>query len=120
MGDLISGLITKINNGSGFTLSIVGMLVVFIGLLSLFISMQILARVIREINGFGLRRSKKIFSQKKAELLAEAINMEEVSAAIGLAFHLQKIRHSSYKITIKRLARSSWKESLRAKAMERL
>ncbi len=44
----------------------------------------------------------------------------EAAAAIGLALAMVKIKNSSRQITVKRVYRSGWKESLRSGAMDRL
>ena len=117
MGTIFDEMIQRINAGEGMGLTLIGMSVVFFGLFLLFISMVVMQKIISLVK---YRKSQKIFSRKKAEILAEAINMEEISAVIGLALHLHTIKSRPYRITIKRLSRSSWKDSMRAKAMERL
>lgn len=117
MGHYFIEAFQRVNAGEGFLLSLIGMGIVFSGLISLFFAMIIMRKT---IDLYRRRQSWKLIAQKKAELLEGAINMEEISAAIGLALHLYSYKHRSYRITIKRLTRSSWKDSLRAKAMERL
>lgn len=117
MGHYIFEALQRVDAGSGFSLSLIGMGIVFSGLISLFFAMIVMRKT---IEFYKRRQSWKLISLKKAELLEGAINMEEISAAIGLALHFYSYKHRSYRITIRRLAGSSWKDSLRAKAMERL
>jgi Na+-transporting methylmalonyl-CoA/oxaloacetate decarboxylase gamma subunit len=117
METMFNEMIQKVIAGEGISLTLIGMTIVYFGLFLLYISMVIMQKIISLVK---YRKSQKIFSRKKAELLAEVINMEEISAVIGLTLHLHTMRYRPYKITIKRLTRSTWKDSMRAKAMERL
>lgn len=109
-------ILQRIEAGNGLPLTIVGMTVVFCGLLLLFIVMILLKKVIHKDE--GTTDSEVLEAEEK--LVTEEINMDEVAAAIGLAFNLHALLNSPKKLTIKRLSRSLWKESQRAKAMERL
>jgi len=108
----------RIDAGSGGTLAIIGMGVVFTGLLTLFFAMLILEKTMIYIE----HRKKEKMPSSSATLILETneLNMDEVAAAIGLALHLYKIRHSSREIKIKQLSHSQWKQSHRARALERL
>lgn len=114
--ELITELLQKVNDAHGFALSLVGMTVVFSGLITLFITMLIL-----KMTTTGRAEKKKAATEAETGIvMEEEMDMDEVAAVIGLALNLHILRNSPKKMTIKRLSRSSWKETLRARAMERL
>ena len=113
-----SDLLQNVYKANGFVLSIVGMTVVFCGLLTLFVTMLVL-----KVTTTGRKEKKMTAQADKTDVTIEEeeeMDMDEVAAAIGLALNFHVLRNSPKKMTIKRLSRSSWKESLRARAMERL
>ncbi len=117
MDTIFTEFMQKIQAGSGFTLSIVGMTVVFIGLITLFVTMIILQKVMTHFNGKGQSLSEPAAEAPEED---DEINMDEAAAAIAIAFKLHTVKNSHKNITIKRVSRSLWKESKRALAMERL
>ncbi len=116
--ELINELLQKVYDANGFALSLVGMTVVFSGLITLLITMLILKSTTT-----GRSEKKKAAAaatETDAAMEEEEMDMDEVAAVIGLALNLHVLRSSPKKMTIKRLSRSSWKETQRARAMERL
>ena len=119
MDNLWPEISRRLIEGNALSLAIVGMGVVFIGLLSLLIVMLILKKVLHPKEEVETTETNE--PAPAAAVNDEAgTNMEEVAAAIALAFNLHILRCSPKNITIKRLSHSLWKESLRAKAIERL
>jgi Na+-transporting methylmalonyl-CoA/oxaloacetate decarboxylase gamma subunit len=115
--ELINELFQKVYDANGFALSLVGMTVVFSGLLTLFITMLILKFT---TSGRAEKKQAAPAEEADVDIEVEELDMDEVAAVIGLAFNLHLLRNSPKIMTIKRLSRSSWKETLRARAMERL
>ena len=119
MDNLWPEILGRLIEGNASSLAVVGMGVVFTGLLALLIVMLVLKKV--------LHPKEKVETAETDEPAPVAAvddeagtNMEEVAAVIALAFNLHVLRCSPKNITIKRLSHSLWKGSLRAKAMERL
>lgn len=121
--ELINELFQKVFDANGFSLSIVGMSVVFCGLITLLITMLILkSTTTGRTEKKNAALAKEANGTEEAEEITdeEEMYMDEVAAVIGLALNFHILRNSPNKMTIKRLSRSSWKEAMRAKSMERL
>jgi Na+-transporting methylmalonyl-CoA/oxaloacetate decarboxylase gamma subunit len=115
--ELFNQLLQKVYDANGFALSLVGMTVVFSGLITLYFTMLVLKKT---TTGRSEKKAAAAAAETEIEMEEEEMDMDEVAAVIGLALNLHVLRSSPKKMTIKRLSRSSWKETLRARAMERL
>ncbi len=120
--ELINELLQRVYDANGFSLSMVGMSVVFCGLITLLITMLILKSTTtgRAEKKNGAPAEETGSTEETEEITEEEMDMDEVAAVIGLALNFHLLRNSPNKMTIKRLSRSSWKEAMRAKSMERL
>ena len=120
MVDYITEGIAKVNQAQGLSLAAVGMIVVFFGLLSLFIAMKILHGLIIYFEKRSPEKQPGTAIIEIEQDQDEQDNLDEIAAAIGLALHIYKSQHGSNEIKINRAMSSSWKQSQRAIAMQRM
>lgn len=121
MTAVFTEMLQKIEAANGFGLALVGMSVVFSGLVILLIVMIILKKV---VTSFELRtRGKKKKPSHDVRITSDFQSeetMSNIAAAICLALHLHKIRHKPRELTIQKKPGTPWKHAQRSADMERL
>lgn len=124
MFETISIIMQKINEANGFGLALVGMGVVFSGLVTLFMVMVALHKTIEFIElkqtASAVKEEKPAGAAGTQENKKRKTNNNEIAAAIGLAMHLHKIKNAAKGLTIQKNHVSPWKQARRSSLMEGL
>ena len=131
--DNVNQLFELIKKAEGFTLTIMGMGVVFLGLFSL----MILLRIMRVVLHWGSGEKIPIFKKQPSAVQAERNAddpmdpqnipikdreniQEEVAVAICLALHLHKLRRAARPLRIAPKDQSNWKLAQKSQTMTHL
>lgn len=111
----------RITDSDAFSLVIVGMGVVFSGLVTLFICLTLMQKIVALIEGDS-NFAESMSDDESLGLWPEEPEQDinQLAAVIGLTLHLHKIRHSRKEIKIQRNEDSPWKQVRRSRSMERL
>jgi Na+-transporting methylmalonyl-CoA/oxaloacetate decarboxylase gamma subunit len=115
MNNSLSNIYDQISAGNGVSLTVVGMITVFGGLILLFFCMNVLHNTVKYITYKVIKHKRHI-----RDVQHQKVNIAEVTAAITLAFHLRKLKLNPKKLKAASKEQSSWKMSQKTISLERL